>query len=146
MNAPFGLKQGKVLLLAEPESFSAAYIRRSLEMFGVPVIAPDGPPDEALAGFDPAQWISVSACVAVDLGQAMLEALSLQQREIPFVVIGQNPGQWFSGPYQWLSPPFAAFQVVELLGQMVANASAAISATLDFSTPNAAAASRSSAA
>lgn len=134
MNAPFSLRQGNVLLLAEPDSFSASYIRRSLEMFGVPVLAPKGPPEIALASLDPAEWLSVSACIAVDMGQAILDSLSAQQREIPFVFIGQNPGDWFAGPYSWLCPPFAAFQVVELLGDMIAAASRTMQAGLDLAT------------
>ena len=132
MNAPFSLQQGNVLLLAEPDSFSAAYIRRSLEMFGVPVLAPEGPPDTAVASLDPAEWLSVSACIAIDLSKSIYDSLSAQQREIPFVFIGQDPGEWFAGPYSWLCPPFAAFQVVELLGDMVAAASRTIQAGLDF--------------
>ena len=132
MNAPFSLQQGNVLLLAEPDSFSAAYIRRSLEMFGVPVLAPEGPPESAVASLDPAEWLSVSACIAIDLSKSIYDNLSAQQREIPFVFIGQDPGKWFAGPYSWLCPPFAAFQVVELLGDMVAAASRTIQAGLDF--------------
>jgi hypothetical protein len=132
MNAPFNLTQGNILLLAEPESFSAAYIRRSLEMLGIPVIAPAEPPAQALASLDPAEWMSISACIAVDLGQAMFEMLSVQARDIPCVAIGQDPGQWLAGPYSWLAPPFAAFQVVEMLSGMVSSATAAISASLDL--------------
>lgn len=132
MNAPFSLRQGNVLLLAEPDSFSAAYIRRSLELAGIVVVALDGPPETALAGIDPAEWLNFSACIAVDLGQAMLDALSAQKREIPFVFIGADPGEWFNGPYSWLCPPFAAFQVIELLGDMVAAASRTMQAGLDF--------------
>jgi hypothetical protein len=132
MNAPFSLQQGNVLLLAEPDSFSAAYIRRSLEMFGVPVLAPEGPPESALASLDPAEWLSISACIAVDMGRTLLDALSPQQREIPFVFVGQQPGDWFAGPYSWLCPPFAAFQVVELLGEMVAAAGRTMQAGLEF--------------
>jgi hypothetical protein len=134
MNAPFNLRQGNVLLLAEPDSFSASYIRRSLELFGVPVLAPQGAPEAALAALDPAEWMSVSACIAVDLGKAMFDALSPQQREIPFVFIGQDPGDWFAGPYSWLCPPFAAFQVVEMLGEMVAAASRTMQAGLELAT------------
>jgi hypothetical protein len=134
MNAPFSLQQGHILLLAEPESFSAAYIRRSLEMVGVPVIMPDGPPEAALASIDPAEWLHISACIAVDMGRALFDTLSAQQREIPFVFVGADPGDWFAGPYSWLCPPFAAFQVIELLGDMVAAASRTMQAGLDFAT------------
>jgi len=132
MNAPFSLTERHVLLLAEPQSFSAAYIRRSLELYGIKVIAPDLRPEQALASLDPAEWMSVSACIAVDLGQALFEMLSAQRREIPFVFVGQDPSAWFSGPYSWLCPPFAAFEVVERLGEMMAAAGAAMQASLDF--------------
>lgn|GEM_PF-3555505 len=134
MNAPFSLRQGNILLLAEPDSFSAAYIRRSLEMAGVNVVALDGSPEMALAGLDPAEWLNFSACIAVDIGQAMLDTLSAQRRDIPFVFVGADPGDWFAGPYSWLCPPFAAFQVIELLGDMVAAASRTMQAGLDFAT------------
>jgi len=134
MNAPFSLRQGNVLLLAEPDSFSASYIRRSLEMFGVPVLVPEGPPENAIASLDPAEWLSVSACIAIDMSKAIYDGLSAQQRQIPFVFIGQDPGEWFAGPYSWLCPPFAAFQVVELLGDMVAAATRTMQAGLDLAT------------
>jgi len=134
LNAPFSLRQGNILLLAEPDSFSAAYIRRSLEMAGVNVVALDGSPEMALAGLDPAEWLNFSACIAVDIGQAMLDTLSAQRRDIPFVFVGADPGDWFAGPYSWLCPPFAAFQVIELLGDMVAAASRTMQAGLDFAT------------
>jgi len=132
MNAPIGLRQGNILLLAEPESFSAAYIRRSLEMAGVSVVTLDGRLETALASIDPAEWLNFSACIAVDIGKAMLDSLSAQQREIPFVFIGQDPGDWFAGPYSWLCPPFAAFQVIEMLGDMVAAATRTMQAALDL--------------
>jgi len=132
MNAPFSLRQGNILLLAEPDSFSASYIRRSLEMAGVSVVALDGPPEMALSSVDPAEWLNFSACIAVDIGKALLDNLSARQREIPFVFVGQDPGDWFAGPYSWLCPPFAAFQVIEMLGDMVAAATRTMQAALDL--------------
>jgi hypothetical protein len=131
MNAPFSLSQGNILLLSQPESFSAAYIRRSLEMCGIPVIVPEGTPEQALASLDPAEWLNFSACIAVDLGQTLFGMLAAERREIPFVFIGDDPGQWFGGLYSWLAPPFAAFQVMEVLGEMIARASAAMQASID---------------
>lgn len=131
MNAPFGLNQGNILLLSRPESFSAAYIRRSLEMCGIVVVVPDGTPEQALASLDPAEWLNFSACIAVDLGRTLVDMLPEQHRALPFVFIGEDPGQWFGGPYSWLTPPFAAFQVMEALGEMIARASAAMQASLD---------------
>ena len=134
MNAPFSLQQGNILLLADPGSFNASYIRRSLEMAGVSVVVPEGSLEEGLAGIDPTEWLNFSACIAVDIGKAMLDTLAAQQREIPFVFVGADPGDWFAGPYSWLCPPFAAFQVIELLGDMVAAASRTMQAGLDFAT------------
>lgn len=134
MYAPFSLKQGNVLLLAEPDNFSASYIRRSLEMAGVTVVAPDRSTEELLAGLDPTEWLNFSACIAVDIGKAILDTLAAQQREIPFVFIGADPVDWFAGPYSWLCPPFAGFQVIELLGDMVSAASRSMQAGLDIAT------------
>ena len=134
MNAPFSLRQGNILLLAQPDSFSASYIKRSLEMAGVSVVALDGPPDAALTGLDPAEWLNFSACIAVDIGKAMLDALAAQQRDIPFIFVGADPGDWFAGPYSWLCPPFAAFQVIELLGDMVAAATRTMQLGVDLAT------------
>ena len=131
MNAPFSLSQGNILFLSRPESFSAAYIRRSLEMCGIAVVVPDGPPEQALASLDPAEWLNFSACIAVDLGQAFLQLLPAQGRDLPFLFIGENPSQWFGGAYSWLAPPFAAFQVMEVLGDMIARTSAAMQASID---------------
>ena len=69
-----------------------------------------------------------------DLGQSLFETLAAQQRDIPFVFVGQDPGAWFDGPYSWLSPPFAAFQVIEALGEMMAATSAAMQASFDLAT------------
>lgn len=131
MNAPFSLNQSNILLLSRPESFSAAYIRRSLELCGIPVVVLEGTPEQALASLDPAEWLNFSACIAVDLGQAFLNMLPVQGRDLPFVFIGEDPGQWFGGPYRWLAPPFAAFQVMEILGDMIARTSAAMRASID---------------
>jgi hypothetical protein len=135
MNAPVNLREGKVLLLAGPESFNAAYIRRTLDFFGVPVLAPPGPASQAFASLDAADWLSVTACVAVDLGQALFADLSQQRRDVPFLFVGYDPGTWFPGPYAWLCPPFASYQVVEALGEMVSvAATAAMRASIDLAT------------
>lgn len=119
MNAPFNLGQGNILLLTQPNSFSASYIRRSLEMFGLPVLAPAGAADAILAALDPIEWLSISACIVVDIGRDMFDMLSAQRTDVPFIFVGGDPGEWL-GSYNWLRPPFAAFQVVDLLAEMVA--------------------------
>lgn len=118
MNAPFNLRQGNILLLAEPTSFSASYIRRSLEMFGLPVLAPAGSADAALAALDAIERLSISACIVVDIGRDVFDMLSAQPTDIPILFVGADPGEWLGG-CRWLSPPFAAFQVVDLLAEMV---------------------------
>ena len=132
MNAPASLREGKILLLAGPQSFNASYIKRSLDLFGVPVLAPPGSPTEAFSALSPTDWMSVTACIGVDLGQALFADLAQQRCDVPFLFVGYDPGAWFPGPYAWLCPPFAAYQVIELLGEMVAAASAAVAASLEF--------------
>jgi hypothetical protein len=112
---PKEVERGKVLLLAQPESFSASYIRRCLEFWGIPVITPAGSPSEAFAQMSAEDWLSIWACVAVDLGQALFADLSREARSVPFLFVGAVPGAWFPGPYSWLAPPFASFQVLEVL-------------------------------
>ena len=127
--------QGKILLLSPPGSFNAAYIRRSLEFFGIPVLAPAGPATEAYANLDPAEWLTISACVAVDLGKALFADLT-QQRQVPFLFVGNDPGSWFPGAYSWLCPPFASFQVVDALTDMIAATGAAMNAALNAAAPD----------
>ena len=124
MNAPASLRQGKILLLAGPLSFNAAYIRRTLDFFGVPVLAPAGTAEDAFASLSPADWKSVTACVAVDLTHAMFTDLSEQHKEVPFLFVGYDPIAWLTAPYSWLSPPFASYQVIETLSEMVTAAAA----------------------
>ncbi len=115
-----------MLLLSGPDSFHAAYLKRSLEAFGIPTLSPPGSASQAFAALSPADWLSVSACIAVDLGKALFADLAERRQDVPFLFIGQQSGSWFPGPYAWLCPPFAAFQVVETLGEMVAAASRAM--------------------
>jgi hypothetical protein len=132
MNTPASLRQGKILLLAGPLSFNAAYIRRTLDFFGVPVLAPPGTAEEAFATLAPADWKSVTACVAVDLSHALFTDLSDRHKEVPFLFVGYDPVAWFAAPYSWLCPPFASYQVIETLSDMVTAAAAAtIRSTFD---------------
>lgn len=132
MDVPVNLRDGKVLLLAEPGSFNASYIRHSLELFGVPVLAPAGRATDAFSTLSPADWLSVTACIGVDLGHALFVDMAQRRREVPFLFVGYDPGAWFPGPYAWLCPPFAAYQVIEMLGEMVAAGSKALGVSLDI--------------
>jgi hypothetical protein len=132
MNRPANLLEGRVLLLSPADSFNAAYIRRSLQFCGIPVFTPPGPPIEAFANLTPEDWQSVTACVVVDLGRAMFADVSPQQRGVPFLFVGYEPGCWFPGPYSWLCPPFASHQVVDALTHMMSAIGSSMEAMMDF--------------
>ena len=131
MNRPANLFEGRVLLLSPPGSFSAAYIRRSLQFCGVAVLTPPGDPMEAFSTLHPEEWETVSAVVVVDLGRALFADVSPQQPGVPFLFVGYEPGYWFPGPYSWLAPPFASHQVFDTLTEMM---SASMKAMLDLAT------------
>jgi hypothetical protein len=132
MNRPANLREGRVLLLSPPNSFSAAYIKRSLQFCGVPVFTPPGDPIEAFAALDAEEWKTVTACVAVDLGRAMFADVSQQQPGVPFLFVGYEPGYWFPGPYSWLAPPFASHQVVDALTAMMTTIGSTMTAMMDL--------------
>ncbi|WP_116091399.1 hypothetical protein [Sphingomonas crusticola] len=134
MDRPTQLLAGRVLLLSPPDSFNAAYIRRSLQLCGVPVLTPPGPPTEAFANLSPDDWASITACVVVDLGRAMFADVSPKQRDVPFLFVGYEQGSWFPGPYSWLCPPFASYQVVDALTAMVKAAGSTMEAMMDLAT------------
>jgi len=132
MDRPGILREGRVLLLSAPGSFSAAYIRRSLQFWNIPVFTPPGDPVEAFSNLDAEEWKTVSACIAVDLGRAMFADVSPQQSKIPFLFVGYEPGSWFPGPYSWLAPPFASHQVVDALTSMMETIGTTMTAMIEM--------------
>ncbi|WP_420139364.1 hypothetical protein [Sphingomonas sp.] len=132
MDGPAGLRAGRVLLLAPPGSFSAAYIKRSLQFYGVPVFTPTGDPIAAFAELDAEEWKTITACVVVDLGRALFADVTPQQPNVPFLFVGLEPGYWFPGPYSWLAPPFASHQVVDALTTMMATIGSTVNAMMDL--------------
>ncbi|WP_294395525.1 hypothetical protein [uncultured Sphingomonas sp.] len=109
------LSGSRVLLLAGAESFSAAYVRRSLERCGICVVVPDRPVAQAIAEARAAHWSSIAACLAVDLAGTLLDQLAIERSAIPLLFIGALMEPCRDGAEQWLHPPFAAFQVVDAL-------------------------------
>ena len=121
MEAP-ALPRGKILLLAGPNSFNAAYLRHSLHFFSVPVIAPGGTVQEALTSLTPEDWASISACLAVDVSPGQIADTVGKVHDIPCLFVGYDPGAWYLGPYAWLSPPFASYQVIDTITKMMETA------------------------
>lgn len=133
MDRPVSLFEGRVLLLSPPDSFNAAYIRRSLQFWGVSVFTPAGRPTEAFSSLTLEDWQSVTACVAVDLDRAMFADVSTRQPGVPFVFVGHESGSWFPGPYSWLSPPFASHQVFDALTHMISAVGSTMEKMIEFS-------------
>lgn len=115
--ASFG--EGKILLLAGPSSFTASYIKRSLDFVGIQVLSPPGPPSEAFATLTPEDWASVVGCIAADVGPAMFADIVRDARAVPCLFVGSCCGGWFPGPYAWLTPPLAPFQMIDALQKML---------------------------
>jgi hypothetical protein len=138
MDGPADLRAGRVLLLAPAGSFSAAYIKRSLQFCGVPVFAPAGDPIAAFAELDAEEWKTITACVMVDLGRALFADVTPQQPTVPFLFVGLEPGYWFPGPYSWLAPPFASHQVLDALTTMMTTFGSTMNAMMDMAAPPAA--------
>lgn len=113
-----GLGEGKILLLAGPSSFAAGYIKRSLEFVGIPVLSPPGSASEAFAQLTEEDWASVIGCIAADVGPALFADITKGARFVPCLFVGSCCGGWFPGPYAWLTPPFAPFQILDALAAM----------------------------
>lgn len=119
MQSRAGLSEGKILLLAGPSSFIAGYIKRSLDFVGIPVLSPPGTPSEAFAALTEDDWASVTGCIAADVGPALFADIAKDARLIPCLFVGGCCGSWFPGPYAWLAPPLAPFQMLDALDAML---------------------------
>jgi hypothetical protein len=111
--------EARILLLAPPDSFSAAYIRSALRFAGVPFLSPEGPPVEALIGLEPGEWTTISACLAIDLADTVCSALVREASRVPLLFVGPLPSTWLCDVTTWLRPPFASFQVLDRLQSMM---------------------------
>ena len=116
---PPGLDGGKVLILAGPDSFTASYVKRALALVDIPVTAPGEAPDAAYSRMDAEEWDSIIGCIAVDVGAARFPDFDYRSRAIPCLFVGSCCGAWLAGPYSWLCPPVASYQVVEALGAIL---------------------------
>jgi len=116
---PPSLEGGKVLILAGADSFTAAYVKRTLESIGVAVTTPAEPPRAAFTHLADEEWGSIIGCIAVDVGPALFADVEHCARAIPCLFVGSCCGGWFPGPYAWICPPVASYQVVEALGAMM---------------------------
>jgi len=119
LERPPGLKGGKVLILAGSDSFTACYVKRTLDLVGVPVTAPPEAPKAAFVRLSTEEWSSIIGCIAVDVGPALFADVERGARAIPCLFVGSCCGAWFPGPYAWICPPVASYQVVEALGAIM---------------------------
>jgi hypothetical protein len=112
---PTSLMGGKILILSNPGNFNAAYIRRSFELCGVPLII--ATPNEAGSptAFSLADVEAVVACVAVDLLPEEVKALAAKYPLFPMLVVGNYFGLAVPDVTRWMSAPFASYQVIERL-------------------------------
>jgi len=118
---PTILFPGKVLVLSEIGSFNAAYIRRTLEFCGVPVVAPPGTPVDVLAALAPDDLTEITGCVAVDLDTETFAKMAGEQWRFPFLFVGGAPGATDVGAFTWMQAPFASYQVVDALLKLVSD-------------------------
>lgn len=111
--------EARILLLAAPDSFSAAYIRFALRSAGVPFLSPDGPPLEVLAALEAREWATISACLAIDLADTICSAMLHQASRVPLLFVGPVPAAALYDSGLWLKPPFASFQILDRLQSMM---------------------------
>jgi len=121
MDAPASLTNGKVLLLSGPASFAAAYVRRSLDRLGIATVSTG--PGAATHHEARDDWRSATVCVLVDLDISVVRAVAGRQPDLPVLVIADAPDEGLPASCRALRPPFASYQVVELLDQMAVDAS-----------------------
>lgn len=122
MNAPVSLSDGKILLMAGPESFAAGYVRRSLDRLGVIAVATEPGSAAAAAYIGSPEGRSVRACLIADLDPAVAADLAEREPEVPMLFIGEAATRDLPASCRILKRPFASYQVVELLGEMAAAA------------------------
>jgi hypothetical protein len=116
---PTTLAPGKILLLSGHGNFNATYIRKSLEFCGVPIIVAvlDGtglPADVSPEGME-----SVIGCVAVDLRPDVVQALGERHPHFPMLCVGSYFGMPVPDVVSWMCAPFASYQVIERLIDLV---------------------------
>jgi hypothetical protein len=119
MYPAIGAETGKILLLSEPGSFTAVYIRRYASLFGIPLIESSGDPRESFANLTAEDWESLCGCIAADVGPALYANIATGAKQIPCLFVGFAGGGWFPGPYAWLAPPFSSCQIIETLFAMM---------------------------
>jgi hypothetical protein len=124
MHAPVSLRNGKILLLAGQDSFSAAYVRHMLDRCGVPVLTWDkgdhGSSNDALSGAS-----TLKAGIVADVEPGQIGVVAECQPGLPILFIGDPGDTPLPQSCRALRPPFASYQVVELLDDMVRERKAA---------------------
>jgi hypothetical protein len=116
---PTSLQAGKILLLSGYGNFNVSYIRRSLELCGVPILVAvldttGNPADLSLVDTE-----SVIGCVAVDLPQELVAALRERYPRFPLLCVSSYFGMPVPDVVGWMCAPFASYQVIERLIDLV---------------------------
>jgi len=112
---PTSLATGKVLLLSGPGNFNAAYIRKSLELCGVPILVAVVDATGLPAGLSQEEMEPVIGCVAIDLPPDAVKALGERYPRVPLLCVGSYFGMPVPDVASWMCAPFASYQVIERL-------------------------------
>ena len=115
--------RGAAVLLVEQDSFLAEYIKVTLHAAGASIVGPFRSAKDVQAYSRGRNVPADVAAIDVDIpGGAAAAARSLSRLNIPFVLVGASDPLW-SAPMlrgrPFLPSPFAAFQLVDALGQVL---------------------------
>jgi len=113
-----GSMPGKVLVVAEPQNFNAAYIRRSLEWLNVTVVTCEVMPG-AVSPLQKADVSGVIGCLVIDLPPERLTDLGIGEWNVPILFVGRYMGFALPAACTWMQAPFASYQVIDTLFGLV---------------------------
>ena len=112
---PTSLSGGKVILLSDPGNFNAAYIRRSLEFCGVPILAAAFDGNGSLADLSQEDMEAVIGCLGIDLPPEIVKLFGDQYPGVPLLCVGNYFGMPVPDVAGLMRAPFASYQVIDRL-------------------------------
>ena len=109
------------VLIADHNSFGSSYLARVLANMGVPVVGPFATTQELDEWFAGMTAMPGAVVMGLDWLRDAHHAMSEQLRAlgIPYLLVQNNPWNAFAGVVPSFSWPYGAFQVVEVLQQMM---------------------------
>jgi hypothetical protein len=113
--------EGRTVALIDDDHFTTSYIERALKRAGANSIGSAASVREAISLLNQAEGRPDVACVGADFCEhSPMMLAELAQRQIPCLFIGGSPhcGS-FDGPHCWLGRPFAAYQVVDAVADLI---------------------------